>query len=352
MRHVTRIAALLLSTALVWHLMPLNSALAQATGHNQELPSASLPKDSLDHVSTQAKAFISGNTAQTLPGPLSPELAATMRTKQFAAEKAILEGLQASLKPTIRERTVAGVPVVVIAPRSAAPENGERIALYIHGGGYALKSALDVTALLMAEQLGLAVYSVDYRLAPEHPFPQGLDDCLAVYGALLQQFSSDNMVVFGGSAGGGLALAMLLKAKQQGLPLPRALGLFSPWTDLSRTGDSYYANEGRDPVLSWEDNLEHFAAAYAGGLDRTDPLLSPVQGEYAGFPPTLVITGTRDLFLSNSVRLARKMLQAGVDAELRVWEEMFHGFDLMPELPEGEQARREMAGFLRHKLGQ
>ena len=195
----------------------------------------------------------------------------------------------------------------------------------------------------------MPVYSIEYRLAPEHPFPAGLDDCMAVYKTLEDRLRSGNVVVFGGSAGGGLALAMLLRAKEDGLPMPAALGLFSPWSDLSRTGDSYFANEGRDPVLRWGGNLEYFAAAYAGDRDRKDPLLSPIHGDYDGFPPTLIVTGTRDLFLSNAVRLSRRMRLAGADAELRVWESMFHGFDLMPGLPEGEQAHAEMADFLVRK---
>jgi len=318
--------------------------------------------DGLEHVSPQARAFIAGNSAKPLPGALTPELATRLRQKQAARESKTLEALQATARVEIQEQQLAGVPVVIVTPDAApdvapdvAPDaapDAAGIALYIHGGGYVLKSALDVTAVLMARALGGPVCSVEYRLAPEFPFPLGLEDCLAVYRELLQRFGHENIAVFGGSAGGGMALAMLLKARQQGLPMPRALGLFSPWTDLTRTGDSYYANEGRDPVLRWEANLEHFADAYAGGHDRSDPLLSPIHGHYdAGFPPTLIVTGTRDLFLSNSVRLARLLQRSGVDAELRVWEEMFHGFDLMPDLPEGAEARREMAAFLAGRLG-
>ena len=218
--------------------------------------------------------------------------------------------------------------------------------MYIHGGGYVLKSALDTTAVLMAHQLQLLVYSIEYRLGPEHPFPAGLNDCMAVYKSLENRLKSRKVVVFGGSAGGGLALAMLLQAKRNGLPMPKTLGLFSPWSDLSRTGDSYYANEGRDPVLKWKDNLKFFAAAYAGNANRSNPLLSPIYGEYEEFPPTIITTGTRDLFLSKCVRLSRRMRLAGVDVELRVWEAMFHGFDLMPDMPEGREVRREMATFL------
>jgi acetyl esterase/lipase len=296
-------------------------------------------------VSQQARDFIGKTTAQPLAGPLTRQRAEQMRQKLALSEKGLPE-LASRLECTISDVRLNGVKVVRVSPKAISPEKEDRAALYVHGGGYVLKSALDATAVLMARLLGMPVYSIEYRLAPEHPFPDGLDDCMAVYGSFEDRLKAGKVVVFGGSAGGGLALAMLLKAKKGGLPMPAALGLFSPWSDLTRTGDSYYANEGRDPVLRWEGNLEFFAAAYAGGADPENPLISPIRGEYGGFPPTLIITGTRDLFLSNSVRLGRRMRLAGVDAELRAWEAMFHGFDLMPDLPEGGEARREMADFL------
>lgn len=302
-------------------------------------------EDAMDHISEQAKKFITTTQAVPLDGPVTKQRAEQMRRK-ITARDTNLSSLASRLQCAISNVRIGGVRVVRVAPDNIPPEQENRIALYIHGGGYVLKSALDGTALLMARQLNMPVYSIEYRLAPEHPFPAGVNDCTAVYRVLESRRQAGKIVVFGGSAGGGLALAMLLQAKRKGLPMPKALGLFSPWSDLSRTGDSYYANEGRDPVLNWEANLEYFASAYAGDANRNNPLLSPIHGKYDGFPPTLIITGTRDLFLSNCVRLSRRMRLAGVDAELRVWEAMFHGFDLMPDLPEGRQARREMAKFL------
>ncbi|MFW5490047.1 MAG: alpha/beta hydrolase [Desulfovibrio sp.] len=319
-------------------LGPVHSIVATETV-NRQAEKAMLP------VSEQAREFIATTKAAPLDGPLTTQQAEQMRQKIAEGSKG-LTLLATHLQCTVSDMQVGGVKVVRVAPRGISPEQEDRVALYIHGGGYVLKSALDITALLMVRQLNMPVYSIEYRLAPEHPFPAGLNDCMAVYKAFEERMQARKVVVFGGSAGGGLALAMLLQAKKEGLPMPSAVGLFSPWSDLSRTGDSYYANEGRDPVLSWKGNLEFFASAYAGKANRKNPLLSPIHGTYEGFPPTLIITGTRDLFLSNSVRLSRRMQLAGVDAELRVWEAMFHGFDLMPDLPEGRQARREMAEFL------
>ncbi|MFW5837765.1 MAG: alpha/beta hydrolase [Desulfovibrionaceae bacterium] len=305
----------------------------------------------MGHISEQARRFIKANRAMELDGPLTPASAQKLRGAITAATQESLNALHKSLQCSTERRKIGDVDVVIVRPKNGPLSGSGKIALYVHGGGYALKSALDAGALLMADRLGIPVYSVEYRLAPEHPFPAGLEDCLAVYRELIKEFDHRSMVVFGGSAGGGLALTMLLQARTEGAPMPRAVGLFSPWADLTRTGDSYYANEGRDPVLKWEGNLEYFAASYAGERDPKDPLLSPVYGDYGrGFPPTLIVTGTRDLFLSNSVRLARVLRTAGAEAKLRVWEEMFHGFDLSPDLPEGEEARSEMADFLLQAL--
>ncbi|MDK2954834.1 MAG: epsilon-lactone hydrolase [Desulfovibrionales bacterium] len=307
--------------------------------------------DSLRHVSRQACDFISRNEASTLDGIFTPERASEVRKKLSAAEQKRLDGLRSKLHVSVQRQAIAGVEVAVLRSNTVPPELNGKIAMYVHGGGYVLKSAVDSGGILMAHQLGIPIVSVEYRLAPEHPFPAGLDDCMTVYKALEKHYGADNMVAFGGSAGGGLVLAMLLKAQREGVPLPEAVGLFSPWADLTRTGDSYYSNEDRDPVLKWSKNLEYFAACYAGDLDPAAPLLSPVYGDYdQQFPATLILSGTRDLFLSNAVRLSRKMHQGQVNAELRIWEEMFHGFDLMPDLPEGEQARREMAEFLLRAL--
>jgi len=316
-------------------------------------PSTSmLSNDAMDHISPQARAFIAANRPLTLDGPLTPERARQMRKQQAVAEEESLNALQNSLGFFTQERVIHGVRVLVITPRGYAKSNDGKMAMYIHGGGYALKSALDASAVLMSSALGLRVFSIEYRLAPEHPFPEALRQCLAVYEELVQEFDPQDTVMLGGSAGGGLVLATLLSARDNGLPLPKAVGLFSPWSDLTRTGDSYYANEGRDPILKWEGNIEYFAASYAGGNDPRQPLLSPVYGDYTGFPSTMIISGTRDLFLSNSVRLSRVMQRAGVVVELQIWDEMFHGFDLMPDLPEGKEARQTMSTFLLDALAQ
>jgi len=307
--------------------------------------------DRLEHISDQGREFIHGNLAMTLPGPLTVKLAQAMRREQAKRQSEALEKLAGSPGYSAKERNLGGVEVVVVESPVRLRPTDSPVVLYVHGGGYVLKSALDTLAVYMAEETGLPIVSVEYRLAPEHPFPAALEDCLAAYRGLLESYDPGEVVLLGGSAGGGLVLSTLLAAREQGLPLPRAVGLFSPWTDLTRTGDSYYFNEGRDPVLRWQGNLEIFARSYAGSQDLKDPLVSPVYGDYEGsFPKALIVTGTRDLFLSNCVRITRKIRRAGGDIRLEIWEEMFHGFELMPNLPEGAEARKTMATFLLESL--
>jgi epsilon-lactone hydrolase len=298
-------------------------------------------------MSPQARDFLNLNTPPVFDGPLTPETVEPIREAQRAARATERDALHRTLLASMEWETIGGVSVAVLVPKHISGGNQGKAAMYVHGGGFALGNPDDAYAMRLAPLLRLPVYAVQYRLAPEHPFPAALDDCLAVYAKLIASHGPRNVVVFGGSAGGNLALAMLLKAKAEGLPMPAALSLSSPAADLTRTGDSYFSNQGRDPVLQWDGLMEYFALAYAQGSNPKDPLLSPVYADYwPGFPRTLITTGTRDLFLSNCVRLHRAMFQAGVKVELRVWEGMFHGFELIPDLPESEEAREEMAAFL------
>ena len=248
---------------------------------------------------------------------------------------------------------IAGVEVLVATPKGYEAKNDHSIAIYIHGGAYTLGKPdfLYNTFAPISKALGVKVYAIDYRLAPEHPYPAGLDDTLAVYKTLLKKYDAKNIVMFGDSAGGGLSLATLLKAKKEGLSLPAALVLYSPWSDLSKTGDSYYTLENISPLLHYEKNLGSSAQAYAKGTTLKNPLVSPVYASYSqDFVPTLIQVGTRDLFLSNCVRLYRKMKKEGVDVELSAWEGMWHVFEAVPNLPEAEEAVEEATMFMKKYL--
>ena len=254
---------------------------------------------------------------------------------------------------TVVSKTVGAVPVFMVTPQDYDSGNDERIALHCHGGGYTFWFSAEglFFAEPMAQRLGIKVCAVDYRLAPEHPYPAAVEDCVAVYSALLERFDPAHIVVFGDSAGGALAMATILAAREVGLALPAGAVLFSPWADLSKTGDSYESLEGRDPDNYYEINLRASAEAYAAGRDLTDPLISPVYGDFTkGFPPVLISCGTRDLFLSNCARTQRAMKRAGVYVQLTLWEGMWHWFEIYPELPEGQESIAEAAVFLTRRL--
>lgn len=327
---------------------PVSSAAVPTTEENDSLsPEARAALGRIRQYRQQLPQQSAGSAAAT-PGPMTAE--AAQRARKWTGEmlQAATQSLLAALKVGVEDETIDGVPVRWLVPQQGLPkEEDARIAVYIHGGGYVAGETLDPLVVTLAHRTGLRILSIDYRLAPEHPFPAGRDDCLAVYRELLRRFGAHRLVVCGGSAGGGLALSALLAARDAGLPLPSALALLSPWSDLTRSGDSYYANEGRDPVLSWPE-LQRAAEAYAGDRDPRSPELSPIHADYrSGFPPTLITTGTRDLFLSNCVRLYRRLRQAGVVVDLQIWEGMWHSFEgLTASMPESAEAIEVIAGFL------
>lgn len=297
-------------------------------------------------ISEEARAVIESALPQPILGELTPQVADTIRKERQRERAEMNEQLKSALLQSVDELTLDGVPVLLITPRNYDSANDHKAAIYIHGGGYVLGTAFDAMAAWMAAELGLKLYSIDYRLAPEHPYPAGLDDCLAAYRGILDRHDADNLVMFGLSAGGGMALATILRARDEGLPIPAAAGFVTPWCELTHTGDAHLFNDARDPVLTWTGQLDKMAAAYAGDHDPKHPLISPVYADYSqGFPPSFISTGTRDLLLSDCVRLHQTMRQAGVDVDLAVWEGLWHAFQIFP-IPEGDLARKELAAFL------
>jgi acetyl esterase/lipase len=180
-----------------------------------------------------------------------------------------------------------------------------------------------------------------------------MDDAMAVWKAALEMQKPANMAIFGTSTGGGMTLAMILRAKEEHLPLPAAIAPGTPWSDLTETGDSYKTNEWLDNVLvSYNGYLTHAAQLYANGHDLKDPQLSPIYGDFHGFPPAILTSGTRDLFLSNTVLTHRKLRQAGAEAVLQVFEGMSHAQYLFdPDAPETKEAFTEIASFFDKHLG-
>jgi epsilon-lactone hydrolase len=227
------------------------------------------------------------------------------------------------------EEEIAGIPVVRFS--SGGGDRGTVLAF--HGGAYVLGDAGSLS-IPFAKNGGPDVVSVDYRLAPEHPYPAGQDDAMAVYRALLETVGADRMAVTGDSAGGGMALTVLQAVVAADLPMVTALIAVFPWADLSLSGPSSKINKGRDILVRSEVELS--ARWYAGDRDLQDPAISPLFGSFRGFPRTYIPIGSRDLILDDARRVAAKMKSEGVDVQLDIFPGAPHGFNAVP-FPAGRQ---------------
>jgi monoterpene epsilon-lactone hydrolase len=241
------------------------------------------------------------------------------------------------------------VEAFIVTPETIAPENQNRVLIHMHGGCYVLNGgeAGLPEAMLMAAFGRFKVISVDYRMPPEAYFPAALDDGMTVLKATLKNTDPQRIALLGTSAGGALVLEMALKAKQDGVPMPGAIASGTPMSDVTKAGDTFYTMELVDNVLVSRDGFcDSGAKVYANGRDMKDPLLSPVYGDMAGFPPTILTSGTRDLLLSNTVRVHRKLRQAGIEAALHVYEGQSHAHYLRDDsAPETKEVFAEIATF-------
>ena len=272
-----------------------------------------------------------------------------------AAAATLRQEAREKLGVTIEPTTLGGVPAFILTPKEIAPANRNRLLVHVHGGGYVFGPGESGTmeATLMAAYGGFKVVSIDYRMPPDHPYPAAMDDAMAAWKAALTLAQPRNMAIFGTSTGGGMTLAMILRAKQEGLPLPAVIAPGTPWSDLTETGDSYKTNEWLDNVLvSYSGWLGHAAKLYANGHDLKDPQLSPIYGDFTGFPPAILTSGTRDLFLSLTVLTHRKLRRAGVEADLQVYEGMSHAqYNFDAFAPETKETFTEIARFFDKHLG-
>ena len=266
-----------------------------------------------------------------------------------------LPAMRERLHVTMQPATMDGVRVYVVTPDVIPPEHRDKLLIHVHGGCYVMFPGESGTseAIMMAGLGHFKVISVDYRMPPEGYFPAALDDAMTVYKAALKTTNPKNMAVFGTSAGGALVLEMMLQAKQQRLPLPGAIAPGTPMSDVTKTGDTFYTNEMVDNVLvSRDGSCDAATMVYAHGHDLKDPLLSPVYGDMHGFPPAILTTGTRDLLLSNTVRVHRKLREAGVDAQLEVYEGQSHAqYQFDDRVPETKEAFGEITAFFDRHLG-
>jgi monoterpene epsilon-lactone hydrolase len=256
--------------------------------------------------------------------------------------------------PPGRARTRAldagGVPAHRVVMPGA---DRDRHVLYLHGGAYVTGSAAIYRHFTwrIAAALRASVLVVDYRLAPEHPFPAALDDAVAAYRWLLAQGVAPRQIaIMGDSAGGGLALATLLRLRDEGLPLPAVAVALSPWTDLAMTGASYARNARADPMIDVAV-VPHLVRLYLGGADPRHPHASPLYGDPTGLPPTLFQIGSDEILHDDAVRMAERMRAAGCHAELEVWPRMPHVWHLFaPLVPEAQRAIARIAAFVERHM--
>lgn len=231
-----------------------------------------------------------------------------------------------------------------------SPESSdERTLLYLPGGGFVLPASAQVPLMVarINREAGTRAMVVHYRLAPEHPFPAGLEDCLAAYRHLLDLGTpAKSIVIAGDSAGGGLTLSTLLALRDDGDPLPAGAVVISPFTDFSFGGESRFANARHDPMLS-ADGVKHMNALYLDDALHDNPLVSPVYGDFRGLPPILAQVGSTEILLDDTRRVAERAVSQGVDFEVEVWEEVPHVWHVWPFLPETKAAVSRIAGFIR-----
>ena len=303
-------------------------------------------------ISDQARALLSEGALGPAPGwPPASDLAAwrVAISESTALWEEVAAGVLAASPSRVETQSIGGVTCHVGMPPRLDGLARSPLYLFIHGGAFVFGGGpyAKAQAATQADRLGVATVSVDYRMPPDHPFPAAPEDCFAVYKALIETHDPARMVVGGSSAGGNLAAALMLMIRDRGLPMPAALVLLTPEVDLTEAGDSFQTNVLLD--VSLKGTLENPNALYAAGHDLTDPYLSPLHGDLGGFPPTLVQTGTRDILLSNSVLIHRKLRQAGVEADLHVWEAMPHG-GFGPfgsgDAPENREIEQEVRRFI------
>lgn len=294
-----------------------------------------------------------------IPDEISPEAQAfyqTLYDHQDYADRssAIINLIQAASDEYVAytTETIKANQVPAAWIRTANTKDADKVLLYFHGGAYVSRWVETPFAVAVAHESGIPVLSVDYRLAPDHPFPAAIEDTTSVYQWLLEQdYQPENIAIFGDSAGGGLALATVLALQDAGQPLPAALALASPWTDLTLSGDAYETLTPFEPIQTLSF-LDTSAAQYAGQTKRTHPHLSPLFADYsADFPHILIQVGTREIFLTDATNLAQVVRRAEAKVTLDVWTGMWHIWHYFPNIPEGLAANREMGRFLTEHLG-
>jgi len=312
------------------------------------IPARAIPMPA--SISPEARKFLAwmlANPRPVRPDHTDPEAWRAVTAAADANIVAMLSPRCAALDLDCQPTTLNGVPTYVIRPEGAPRD---RAYLDIHGGGLTSGGgeAARLMGMLTALRTGMETYAVDYRMPPDHPYPAALDDCVAAYRALVDRFGAERIIVGGASAGGNLTAALGLRVRDERLPPPAGLVLLTPEVDLTESGDSFETNKFIDVILP--QGLPGANRLYANGHDLADPYLSPLFGDFTkGYPRTFLQAGTRDLFLSNTVRMHRKLLKAGIPVELHIFEGMPHGG--FGGAPEDEDLNASVRAFITACLG-
>lgn len=320
---------------------------------------ASGPHPAPETLSPQMTAVV--NAAPVALWGMEPETRAELEQLQHDVDLSAandISNVAEFYQVEIKADMAANLPVYYLTPKAGvSKDKADKIVLFIHGGGYIFGQGLAgvYEALPLSGLEGYKVICVDYHLAPAFPYPQAINDTFAVYRELLKTYQAQDIAVFGSSTGGAMTLVLALQALDAGVEVPGALIAGSPWAEMGKKGDTYVTHDGLDNVLgSYDHLLRQAALAYANGADMSDPYLSPVNAtddKLKKFPPTLLISGTRDLFLSNTARMHLRLLQNKVPAELIVYEGLSHvQYYYVKDAPETNQHYRLLGNFLKRTL--
>ncbi|MDE2436307.1 MAG: alpha/beta hydrolase [Sphingomonadales bacterium] len=305
-------------------------------------------------ISPEARAYLCFDPNQGQPESASPLPMWQMRDALAPMFEFLNQQALATYPVVVEECRIGGVRCHRIGPIDAPAANAAKVMINLHGGGFVLGSGSLVEAIPIANLAGCEVIAVDYRLAPEHPYPAAVDDIVAVYREVLQRHAAQDVALFGTSAGGFLTAMAIMRFMAEGLPLPACCGMFTAGGDIAELGDTFnyltlsgfYGHVGAKMDAPDSERL-----AFLGDADRNDPLVAPIKGDLTAFPPTLLVSGTRDAVLSSAAMFHLALRRAGREAELYVFEAMPHGFWFSVDMPESREAIAVMANFLAGHLG-
>jgi acetyl esterase/lipase len=328
----------------------------QARAQSAEMKQLTSMNDEFTHLDPDGTVHIT--RAVPVPKTLSAEGQAMVATGErwapdgWTKESAgLVEKMRVVYPVKIEETTMAGVKVKIIDPVNPAPGKQDGVLINVHGGGFTSDSGSNLETIPIASLTGSRVIAVIYRLAPQFPFPAAVEDTVAVYQEVLKEHSPRKIALYGTSAGAILTPQTVVKLRKLGLPLPAVLGFFSGSADMSKSGDSRHIYSVRGFMGFKPAPATPARNSYLGDHDPTDPEISPMYADLKGFPPTLCMTGSRDILLSETCDFHRALLRAGVDSQLIVFDAMPHAHWYTFYLPEAKEALEAQAKFLDRYLG-